>query len=157
MEPSRDTAVVTVAVTSGKWVINNSFIELLWSHLPQLQTLPSFNALILLVGRQEGHPACKNWMVRYWHGICRQPAAMICMWSSWCHCHPVISCSSKIQNGLPFWCQLTQVVLEKRPLNGCSSSSSSSSSSNVSLSNRKFVNYSSRNSAVVENACHMSY
>jgi len=23
----------------------------------------------------------------------------------------------KIQNGLPFWCQLTQVVLEKRPLN----------------------------------------
>jgi len=25
-----------------------------------------------------------------------------------------------MQNGLPFWCQLTQVVLEKRPLNGCS-------------------------------------
>jgi len=33
--------------------------------------------------------------------------------SSWCHCHPIISCSSKIQNGLPFWCRLTQVVLEK--------------------------------------------
>jgi len=28
---------------------------------------------------------------------------------------------------LPIWGQLTQVVLEKRPLNGCSSSSSSSS------------------------------
>ena len=26
---------------------------------------------------------------------------------------PIISCFSKIQNGLPFWCQLTQVVLEK--------------------------------------------
>jgi len=39
------------------------------------------------------------------------------------------SCSSKIQNGLPLWCRLTQVVLEKRPLNGCSSSSSTSSSS----------------------------
>jgi len=25
---------------------------------------------------------------------------------------------------LPFWCRFTQVVLEKRPLNGCSSSSS---------------------------------
>jgi len=37
--------------------------------------------------------------------------------------HPIISCSSKIQNGLPFWCRLIQVVLEKRPLNGCSSSS----------------------------------
>jgi len=40
--------------------------------------------------------------------------------SSWCH--PVIFSSSKIQNGLPFWCRLTQLVLENRPLNGCSSS-----------------------------------
>jgi len=46
---------------------------------------------------------------------------MICIWSSWRHCHPIISCSSKIQNGLPFWCRPTQVVQEKRPLNGCSS------------------------------------
>jgi len=41
------------------------------------------------------------------------------MWSSWCYCHPIISCFSKIQNGLPFWCQLTKVVLEKRLLNVC--------------------------------------
>ena len=33
---------------------------------------------------------------------------------------PIIFCSSKIQNGLPFWCQLTQVVLGKRLLNGSS-------------------------------------
>ena len=46
---------------------------------------------------------------------------MICIWSSWCHCHPIISCCSKIQNCLPFWCWLSQVVLEKRLLNGCSS------------------------------------
>ena len=32
---------------------------------------------------------------------------------------PIISCFSKIQNGLPFWCRLTRVVLEKRPLNVC--------------------------------------
>jgi len=44
----------------------------------------------------------------------------ICIWSSWCHCRLIISCPSKIQNGLPFWCWLTEVVLEKRPLNGCS-------------------------------------
>jgi len=30
--------------------------------------------------------------------------------------HPLLSCCSKIQNGLPFWCRLTEVVLEKRPL-----------------------------------------
>jgi len=28
----------------------------------------AFSALKLLVGRQEGHPACKNWAVRYWPG-----------------------------------------------------------------------------------------
>jgi len=50
---------------------------------------------------------------------------MICIWSSWCHCHPIISCCSKIQNGFAFWCRLTQVVLEKKPLNGYSSSNSS--------------------------------
>jgi len=27
---------------------------------------------------------------------------MICIWSSWCHCQPVISCFIKIQNGLTF-------------------------------------------------------
>ena len=31
-----------------------------------------------------------------------------------------VSCSSKIQIGFAFWYRLTQVVLEKRPLNGCS-------------------------------------
>ena len=30
-----------------------------------------------------------------------------------------VSCSSKIQIGLPFWYRLTRVVPEKGPLNGC--------------------------------------
>jgi len=36
-----------------------------------------FSALTLLVGRQEGHPACKNWVVRYWHGYL---SAARCKW-----------------------------------------------------------------------------
>ena len=49
---------------------------------------------------------------------------MICIWSSWCHSHPIISSTGKIHNGLPFWCQLTQVILGlgylgKRTLNRC--------------------------------------
>ena len=36
---------------------------------------------------------------------------------------PIISCFIKIQNGLSFCCRLTQVVLEKRPSTGYSSSS----------------------------------
>ena len=50
---------------------------------------------------------------------------IVCIWSTWCHCHPktpasVASFKSRLV--LPFWYRLTQVVLEKRPLNGCSSS-----------------------------------
>jgi len=44
---------------------------------------------------------------------------MICIWSSWYHCHPIIFCSSKIQNGLPFSpcrCDMTYFVLLKVPL-----------------------------------------
>jgi len=45
---------------------------------------------------------------------------MICIWSSWCHCHPIISCFVKIQIGLTF---LVPPYLgfsgEKRLLNGC--------------------------------------
>jgi len=28
----------------------------------------AFSVLTLLVGWQEGQPACKNWVVRYWRG-----------------------------------------------------------------------------------------
>ena len=73
----------------------------------------SFSALSLLVGRQEGHPACKNLSgeVLAWLSVWSK-VQIIFIWSSWCHCHP-ISCSSKIQHGLPFWCWHTQAVLYK--------------------------------------------
>ena len=73
------------------------------------------------LGIRKGTQPVKNWVVRYWHGYVWSNVQMICIWPSWCHCHPIISCSSKIQNGLPFWYWLTQVFLEKRLLNGCSS------------------------------------
>ena len=44
---------------------------------------------------------------------------MICVWFSWCHCLPVISCFRKIHNGLSFWYRPFQIVLEKRPLDVC--------------------------------------
>jgi len=92
------------------------------SLLPCLCKILAFSALTLLVGRQEGHLACKkpSGEILAWLSVWSK-VQMICIWSCWCHCHPIISSSSKIQNGLLFWCRLTQVVLEKRPLNGCSS------------------------------------
>ena len=80
----------------------------------------AFSALTLLVGRQEG-----IWPVKTeWWGT----GVVICLeWGADWHMAQLmplpltVSCSSKIQIGfLPFWYRLTQVVLEKRPLNGCS-------------------------------------
>ena len=56
----------------------------------------SFSALTLLVGRQEGHPARKNLSdeVLAWLPVWSK-VQMTCIWSSWCHCHPIISASVK--------------------------------------------------------------
>jgi len=71
-------------------------------------------ALMLLVW----HPACIKLSdeMMLWLSVWSK-VPMIYVWSSWCHCNSVISCWIKIQIGLTFWCRLTQVVLERRPLN----------------------------------------
>jgi len=55
----------------------------------------------------------------YWHsylsGVCCSDLHMVQLMPL----PPIISCFSKMQNGLPFWCRLTRVVLEKRLLNVC--------------------------------------
>jgi len=67
----------------------------------------------------EEHPVCKTFNdgVLVWlKSVCSE-VQMICIWSTWCHCHPIISSSLKSRMVSPFWCQLTQVVFEKRQLN----------------------------------------
>ena len=73
----------------------------------------SFSALTLLVGQQEGHPACKKlsggvlaWLF-VWSDV------QICIWPSWCHCHSLSLASVKSRLVLPFWYRLTWVVPEK--------------------------------------------
>jgi len=66
--------------------------------------------LTLLVGRQEGLPACKKlWVVGCWSEV------QTCM-PSWCHFHSLSLASVKSRMFLPFWYRLTWVVPEKRPL-----------------------------------------
>jgi len=51
-----------------------------------------------LSGRKDIQPA-KNWVVRYWCGYLLSvwsEVVMICIWSSWCQWHPIISCFIKI-------------------------------------------------------------
>ena len=69
-----------------------------------------FHAVGWMAGRVSSLQKNLSSEVLAWLSI-RSEVQMICIWSS----------SSEIQNGLPFWCRLTQVDMEKRPLNGCSS------------------------------------
>ena len=77
-----------------------------------------FSALTLLVGRQEGHPACKKLSggVLAWLSVWSE--VQTCIWSSWCHCQSLSLASVKSRLLLPFWYRLTWVVPEKGPLNG---------------------------------------
>ena len=75
------------------------------------------SALTLLVGRQEGHPACKKLSgeVLAWL-FCLERGADLHM-PSWCHRHSLSLASVKSKLVLHFWYRPTRVVLEKEPLN----------------------------------------
>jgi len=63
----------------------------------------AFSALTLLVDQQEETSAYKIFSdgVLAWLSVWSK-VQMTGIWSSWCHCHPVISCLIKIQNGSVF-------------------------------------------------------
>ena len=72
-----------------------------------------------LVGRQEGHLAYEKLSggVLAWLSVWSE--VQTCIWPSRCHCHSLSLASVKSRWVLPFWYRLSQVVLEKRPLNEC--------------------------------------
>jgi len=47
----------------------------------------AFSALMLLVGWQEGHPACKKLSDGMLVWVCVWVKVQICIWPSWCHWH----------------------------------------------------------------------
>ena len=79
----------------------------------------AFSALTLLVGRQEGHPACKKLSseVLAWLYVWSEEQTHI--WPSWCHCHSLSLAPVKSRLVLPLWYWFTWVVPEKGPLNRC--------------------------------------
>ena len=110
MAVSRDTSTIMTITTSTT------------THLMALYTGQSglaFSALTLLVGQQEGHPACKNLSGGVLARLSVWSEVQTCIWPSWCHCHSLSLASVKSRLVLPFWYRLTWVVPEKRPLNGC--------------------------------------
>ena len=82
-------------------------------HRYVLSLYVAFSALTLLVGWQEGHPACKKLIgvVLVWLSVWIE--MQTCIWPRWCHCHSLSLASVKSRLVLPFWCWLTWIVPEK--------------------------------------------
>jgi len=75
----------------------------------------AFSGLTLLFGCQEEQPACKNWVMRCWCGSLHMVQLMPLLPKT-----PSSLASFKSRLALPLWYWLTEIVLKKRPLNGCS-------------------------------------
>ena len=86
-------------------------------HLLQKYYFPICSALTLLVGRQEGHPACRKLSggVLTWLSVWSE--VQTCIWPSCCHCHSLSLASVKSRLVLPFWYRLTWIVPDRGPLN----------------------------------------
>jgi len=85
----------------------------------EMWSILAFSALTLLVGRQEGRPACKNlsgWVLA-WLSVCNE--VQTCIRLDCSHCQSLSLASVKSRLVLPFRYRLTRVVLDKGPLNGC--------------------------------------
>ena len=79
----------------------------------------AFSALMLLIGRREGHPAFKKLSGRVLVWLSLWIEVQTCIRSSWCHCHLLSLASVKSRLVLPFWFRLTRAVPDKGPLNAC--------------------------------------
>jgi len=105
---------------------NSNLVSILWplsliisQFIDCFSALIAFSALILLVGWQEGHPACKKLSggVLACLSVCSE--MQTCIWPSWCHCHSLSLATLLSRLVLPFWYRLARVVPDKGPLNGC--------------------------------------
>ena len=65
-------------------------------------------ALTLLVGRLEGHPACKKLCDGLLAWLSVWSEVQTCIWPSWCHCLSFVSVKSRLVS--PFWYRLTWSV-----------------------------------------------
>jgi len=53
-------------------------------------------------------PPVRNRVMKCWLLFLCSKVQMIGIWSSWCHCHPIICCFITIWFSSPFWCHLLE-------------------------------------------------
>ena len=79
----------------------------------------NFSALTLLVGWQEGHPACKKVSGGYWCGYLSMERCGDLHMAQLMPLPLTVSASVKSRLVLPFWYRITRVVLDRGLLNRC--------------------------------------
>ena len=116
---------VLLSAFSVKWLAVKTASEMTYTvSSGALNSTPAssqsaFSALMLLVGRQEGHLACKKLSCGVLALLSVWSEVQTCIWPSWCHCHSLSLASLKSRLVLPFWYRPTRVVPDKGPLNRC--------------------------------------
>ena len=119
---------VWVTFFSSSSSISSRYFRILesssWQRLQAEFSLSQKPSVLDIIGRASGR-ASGLWKlsdgVLVWLSVWSE--VQTCIWPSWCHCHSLSLASVKSRLVLPFWYSLTQVVLEKRPLNDCSTHS----------------------------------
>ena len=92
--PENHSSTHTIIFNFLYTIISNSYVDEIKDYCVLLTKIGSnwilaFSALTLLVWHQIEHPACKKLsdkvlvQLSAWSEV-----QMICIWSSWCHCHP---------------------------------------------------------------------
>jgi len=99
---------VSTSAATSQWAFCNWITFFLYS----ASSTDTFSALLLL-GWQEGHPACQilSGGVLAWLSVWSE--VQTCIRPSWFHCHSLSLASVKSRLVLPFWYWLTWVVPEK--------------------------------------------
>jgi len=96
-----------------------SCMQSLWHHCPVVAGKVIWPVLDFLTEALSTpqHPACKTSSDDglAWLSVCSE-VQMICIWSSWCHCHPIISCFIKIQIASTFLAPDYPVCPEKEAI-----------------------------------------
>jgi len=82
-------------------------------------SLCAFSALTLLVGRQEGHAACKKLSVVVLAWLSVWSEVHTCIWPSWCYCHSLSLASVKSRLVFTFLVPAHLGSPGQGPLNGC--------------------------------------
>ena len=115
------------AITAALFTVNSTahsckptFHYIVYTHNSTIHIVfCAFSALTLLVGPQEGHPACKKLSSGVLAWLSAWSEVQTCILPSRCHCHSLSLAPVKSRLVLPFWYWLTWVVPDKGPLNGC--------------------------------------